>query len=134
MPSVEANPTGLRPTAAFFVVAGVLETGLTVWEAPRPMPLGALWNAVGYGSLHLLLAWGLWRRLALCRSIAMIYCLAVLTTYAAVLTLAFAKAPVAFPASLVAKSLYEVPSCALILPFLRSAEASLVFRRALFDR
>lgn len=134
MPGACANPTGLWPTAVFFVVAGVLETALAIWDAPRPLSLGAVWNACGYGSLHLLLAWGLWRRIALCRSVAMVYCLCVLTTYAVVLALAFAQAPVAFPASLIAKSLYEVPSCVLILPYLRSAEASLLFRQARFDR
>jgi hypothetical protein len=93
VPRARANPTGLWPTTVFFVVAGVLETGFAVWDAARPLALGAVWNACGYGSLHLLLAWGLWRRVALCRSVAMIYCLCVLTTYAVVLALAFAKAP-----------------------------------------
>lgn len=121
-------------TTGFFVVAGLLETGLGVWDAPRPATLLALWDAAGSGSLHLLLAWGLWRRIALCRSVAMVYCLAVLTTYACVLGLAFAHAPLQFPASLVLKSLYEVPSCALMLPYLRSSQASLAFRRPLFGR
>ena len=132
MPSVGANPKGLLATTAFFVVAGLLETGLAVWEGPHPLPLASLWDAGCRGLIHLLLAWGLWRRIALCRSAAMVYCLAVLATYAFVLGLAFAHAPVRFPASLVLKSLYEVPSCALLLPYLRSAQASLVFRRPLF--
>jgi hypothetical protein len=55
----------------------------------------------------------------------------VLATYAFVLGMAFAQAPVRFPPSLVLKSLYEVPSCAVMLPYLRSAQASLLFRRPL---
>ena len=132
MASAAGNPRGVLTITAFFVVAGVLETGLAAWEAPRPLPLTFLWDASGRGMLHLLLAWGLWRRVALCRSVAMVYCLAVLATYACVLGMAFAQAPVRFPASLVVKSLYEVPSCALMLPYLRSAQASLQFRRPLF--
>jgi hypothetical protein len=127
MPSV-ASPRGVVATTAFFVVAGVLETALALWDGPRPIPPGSLWTAVGRGLLHLLLAWGLWRRIALCRSLAMVYCLAVLITYGFVLALAFAQAPVPIPASVVLKSLYEVPSCAVMLPYLRSAQASLAFR------
>ena len=131
MASGGANPRGVLAITAFFAVAGVLETGLAIWEAPRPLALTSLWDASGRGTLHLLLAWGLWRRIALCRSVAMVYCLAVLATYAFVLGLAFVQAPVRFPASLVLKSLYEVPSCAVMLPYLRSAQASLLFRRPL---
>jgi hypothetical protein len=131
VPRDGANPTGVWVASAFFAIAGVLEVGLAVWEAPHPMPLATLWEASGRGLLHLLLAWGLWRRIALCRSVAMVYCLAMLVTYAAVLLLA-AQAPVRFPTSVIVKSVYEVPSCALLLPYLRSAEASLLFRRPLF--
>jgi hypothetical protein len=84
--------------------------------------------------LSLLLAWGLWRRIALCRSIALVYCLAVLTTDAVVLGLAFAHAPVQFPDSIVWESLYEVPSCALLFPYLRSSRASALFARPLIGR
>lgn len=134
MPPAGSNPRGVWVTSGFFALAGILEFGLAAWEAPHPMPLGALWEASGRALLHVLLAWGLWRRIALCRSVAMVYCLAMLATYAVVLLLAFAQAPVRFPASVIVKSVYEVPSCALLLPYLRSAEASLLFRRALFGR
>lgn len=134
MSGAAGNPRAVWLTAGFFVVAGLLEAGLAVWEAARPLAFGALWDATGRGLLHLLLAWGLWCRIALCRSVAMIYCLAVLATYAVVLGLAFAQAPVRFPASVIVKSIYEVPSCALIFPYLRSAEASRVFRRPLIGR
>lgn len=134
MPLPEANPKGVWATAGFFAAAGVLEIGLALWEAPRPLTFWPLWEALGRGLLHLMLAWGLWRRVALCRTIAMVYCLAVLATYAVVLGLAFAQAPVRFPSSVVLKSLYEIPSCTLILPYLRSLEASLLFTRPLFGR
>ena len=133
MASGGANPRGVLATAAFFVVAGLLETGLAVWEGPHPLPLASLWDASGRGLLHLLLAWGLWRRIALCRSAAMVYCLAVLATYVFVLGMAFAQAPVRFPPSLVLKSLYEVPSCALLFPYLRSARGAVLFPRPLFS-
>lgn len=134
MPLPEANPRGVWITAAFFAVGGVLETGLAFWESPRPLAFWPVWEAVGRGLLHLLLAWGLLRRIALCRSIAMVYCLAVLATYAVVFALAFGQAPVRFPVSLIVKSLYEIPSCTLLLPYLRSSEASLAFTRPLIGR
>ena len=123
---------GVWLSGAFFALAGVLEIGLAARDAPHPMPFGMLWEASGRALLHLLLAWGLWRRIALCRSVAMVYCLAMLTTYAVVLVLALAHAPVGFPSSVIVKSVFEVPSCAVLLPYLRSAEASLLFRRPLF--
>jgi hypothetical protein len=56
-----------------------------------------------------------------------------LTTYAVVLGLAFMDAPgVAFPASVKFQSLFQVPSCAVLLPFLRSSRASLLYPRPLF--
>ena len=61
----------------------------------------------------------------------MVYCLAVLTTDAIVLAMAFAHAPVPFPDSIVWESFYEVPSCALLFPYLRSARASALFPRPL---
>src|SRR5262245_43244114 len=110
----------------------MLEIVLAARDAPHPMPFGMLWEASGRALLHLLLAWGLWRRIGLCRSVAMVYCLAMLTTYAVVLALALAHAPVGFPSAVIVKSAFEVPSCAVLLPYLRSTEASLLFRRPLF--
>ena len=104
--------------------------GLT--DRPGPLSLGPVWEAVGRGLLHLLVAWGLWRRIALCRTIAMVYCLAAVATYAAALLLAVFHAPFRFPPSLVVQSLYQVPSCALLFPFLRSPAASALFPRPLF--
>src|SRR5712692_8328503 len=94
-------PTGVWITAGFFVAGGALHLGAALHDLPRPLAWWAVWGAVGRALLSLLLAWGLWRRIALCRSIAMVYCLAVLTTDAVVLGLAFAHAPVRFPDSIV---------------------------------
>ena len=124
-------PSGVWITAGFFAAGGLLHLGAALYELPRPLALWALWGAAGRALLNLLLAWGLWRRIAVCRSIAMVYCLAVLTTDAVVLGLAFAHAPLSFPESLVWESLYEVPSCALLFPYLRSPRASTLFPRPL---
>jgi hypothetical protein len=62
----------------------------------------------------------------------MVYCLAMLTTYGVVLGMALAHAPVNIPDSVKLQSLLQVPSCALLLPFLRSARASQLFPRPLF--
>jgi hypothetical protein len=124
-------PTGVWITAGFFVAGGLLHLGAALHDLPRPLALWALWGALGRALLSLLLAWGLWRRIALCRSIAMVYCLAVLTTDAIVLGLAFARAPVRFPDWVVWESLYEVPSCALLFPYLRSPRASALFPKPL---
>jgi hypothetical protein len=126
-----AVPTGVWITAGFFAAGGALHLVAALHDLPRPLAFWALWGAVGRALLNLLLAWGLWRRIALCRSIAMVYCLAVITTDAVVLGLAFAHAPVRFPDSVVWESLYEVPSCALLFPYLRSARASALFPRPL---
>jgi hypothetical protein len=117
--------------ATFFGVAGLLEIGLAIGAAPA-LSLDRLWEAVGRACLYLLVAWGLTKRLAVCRSIAMVYCLAALTTYAIVLALALGHAPFRFPPGLVVQSLFEVPSCAALLPYLRSREASAAFARPLF--
>ncbi len=124
-------PRGVWVPAAFFAGGGVLEIGLAAWEAPQPLRFWPLWEALGRAVFHFLLALGLWQRIALCRSIAMVYCLAVVPTYAAALALAWVDAPLRFPASVIVKSLYDVPSCLLLFPFLRSAEASDLFRRPL---
>jgi hypothetical protein len=129
-----STPRAIWTSAAFFALSGLLEIGLGVAEAPRPITFWPIWEALGRGLLCLLLAGGLWSRLALCRSIAMVYCLAALTTYAVVLGMALLHAPVQFPLSIVVLSLFQVPSCALLFPFFRSPEASRLFGRPLFGR
>ena len=124
-------PHGVRWAAFFFAANGLAHLGLTLAELPRPLAFWPVWQALGNGLLYALLAVGLMRRLALCRSVAMVYCLATLVTYAVVMAMAFGHAPLAFPRSIVVSSLFEVPSCALLLPYLRSSEAALFFRRPL---
>jgi hypothetical protein len=127
-----STPRGVWLSAGFFALSGVLEIALALYDAPRPVPFDTLWQALGAGLLHFLVAWGLWRRIALCRSVAMVYCLAVVVTYVAALVLALAHAPLRFPSSVVIQSLFQVPSCVLLFPFLRSAQASAMFPRPLF--
>ena len=121
-------------SAAFFALAGLLDFGVALWELPKPLAFWPVWEALGRSVFHFLLAYGLLRRLSVCRSVAMVYCLAALVTYGVVLALALGHAPLAFPPSVVVGSLFQVPSCALLLPWLRSSEASALFSRALFGR
>lgn len=127
-----STPRGVWLAAAFFAVSGVLEIVLALHDAPRPVPFTTVWQATGGVLLHFLLAWGLWRRMALCRSVAMVYCLAAVLTYLAALALALAQAPLRFPDSVVVQSMFQVPSCVLLFPFLRSPAASALFPRPLF--
>jgi hypothetical protein len=124
-------PRAVVVCSAFFLASGVLEIVTAVLEAPRPLSFWPVWEALGRGILHFLLAWGLWNRIALCRSAAMIYCLAVLITYGVVLGLALAGEPLRYPTSIRVHSLFQVPSCVLLLPYLRSREAARQFLRPL---
>lgn len=127
----ELPPTGVWVSALFFALAGVLEVALSLADAPAPPRFWPLWEALGRGLLHGLVAWGLWERIALCRTIAMVYCLAALVTYAIVLGLALFGAPLQFPTSVIVQSTFQVPSCALLLPYLRSPRAAQLFPRPL---
>jgi hypothetical protein len=127
-----AAPAIVVSSAAFFAIAGALELGLALWEAPRPVEFWPVWEALGRAILHWLLAAGLWRRLALCRSIALVYCLAAVVTYAVVLALALGGAPFRYPDSVVVSSLFQVPSCALLFVHLRSPRATSFFPYRLF--
>jgi hypothetical protein len=126
-----AAPRGVWVPAAFFVAAGAVEFAAAVYET-RPLQFWPLWDAFFRASLHFVVAWGLWRRIALCRSVAMVYCLAMLATYPVVLAMALLHEPVDFPDSVKLQSLIQIPSCALLLPFLRSPRASQLFPRPLF--
>jgi hypothetical protein len=121
---------GVVLAAAFFAAAGALEVGLAL-AAPHPAGLEPVALAFGRGSLDVLLALGLARRSALCRTIALVYCLASVTTYAVALSLALGGAPLRFPAAVVVQSLFEVPSCSLLFIYLRSPRASADFTRPL---
>jgi hypothetical protein len=124
---------GALLTVAFFGASGLLELVLAFADAPSPA-FDSMWEALGRALLHGLLAAGLWRGYALCRTLAFVYCLAALVTYAAVLALALWGAPVSFPPSVVVQSLFQVPSCALLLPWLRSPAAAQAFPRPLVGR
>ena len=91
-----------------------------------------MWEAAGRALLSWGLGWGLFRRLALFRTIASVYCLVMLLTYLAVLGLAYSQATAVYPEALIIESVYEIPSCILLLPYLRSPEAIEVFSRPLF--
>lgn len=117
---------------AFFVGAGVLEVVLGLREMPWPPGFWGVWETVGRGLLHLVVALGIWQRFALSRPVVLVYCLAVLLTYAVALALALLHAPVRFPDSVVVQSLYQIPSCALLIPYFRSSEAALTFVRPLW--
>lgn len=125
-------PPGVWAPAAFFAIGGFLEMALAVPELPSPIPFWPLWGALGRSLLYLVLAVGLWHRLSLCRLIALVYCIASLITYLVALGLAFAHAPILFPPSVVWRSFYEVPSCALLLPYLRSERAAALYPNRLF--
>lgn len=125
------RPPGLYWSAAFFVGAGLLELVLPLTTDPGPRPFVRLWESAGKATLDLLVAYGLWNRIAIVRSVAMVYCLGAITAYLAALALAWSGAPFRYPQSLVIGSLFEVPSCALLYPWLRSPAASAVFTRPL---
>lgn len=112
----------------FFAAAGLLEIALAMTS---PVHFWRLWEALARGGLDILVGFGLSRRLAICRTIALIYCLASLTTYAVVLALALGQAAFRFPPAVVVQSLFEVPSCALLFLYLRSPQASAAFSRPL---
>jgi hypothetical protein len=131
MSSSATRPPGLVAAVAFFAAAGVLELVLSAWELPRPWSFWPAWEALGRTLLYLLLAWGLWHRIALCRTIALVYCLAAIVLYLVVLGLALGRAPLRFPPSVIIQSLYQVPSCVLLFAYLRSPRAGLVFTRPL---
>ena len=126
-----ATPAGVIVASGFFVLAGFVEV-LTLaadLDAPAFWPI---WDAVWRGVPHFVLAYGVYQRIALCRSIAMVYCLAVLITYVVVLGMAVFQAPVEIPRSIVLQSLFHIPSCTLLFPYLRRPEATLLFPRPLF--
>jgi hypothetical protein len=130
------KPASDRPRAAvlavaFFALSGALEIVLVFADSPRPS-VEALWEAFGQALLHGLLAAGLWRGYALCRTLGFVYCLAALLTYGVVLALALGGAPFHYPPSVIGKSLFQVPSCALLVPWLRSPAAGQAFPRPLF--
>ena len=133
MTPAPARSRGALLTVAFFAASGALEVALVFADTPSPA-FDSMWEAVGRALLNALLAAGLLRGYALCRALAFVYSLAALVTYAVVLALALWGAPVSFPPSLVVQSLFQVPTCALLLPWLRSPAAAQAFPRPLLGR
>lgn len=131
--SVPARPAAAALAVVFFSISSVLEVGLAFADTGRP-DFVAIWEAAGRAVLPALLAAGLWRGFALCRTLAWVYCLAALVTYAVVLALALAGASARFPPSVVVQSLVQIPSCSLLLPWLRSPAAARAFPRPLLGR
>ena len=125
------RPRGVIVASGFFVLAGFVEV-LTLAADLDALAFWPIWDAIFRGVPHFVLAYGLYQRIALCRSIAMVYCLAVLITYVVVLGMAVFQAPVEFPQSIFLQSLFHIPSCALLFPYLRRPETALLFPRPLF--
>jgi hypothetical protein len=125
-------PSSPLPRAAAWCVAFFVGSGAL--ELLRPILDGggagrSSWDAIGQALLHWLLAAGLWQRLRLCQLLALVYCLAALVTYGVTLGLALAGAPMSVPHSVVVMSLFQVPSCAVLLPWLRGGGARAAFPR-----
>jgi len=118
--------------AAFFVASGLLDGALSLFASGQPIALGTVWTVTGRSLMNVVVGCGLWRRIALCRSVALVYCLAAVITYAFALLLAYAREPLHFSTALVVSSAFEVPSCVLLFAYLRSPEAAAVFVRPIF--
>ncbi len=127
------RPRAVVLTVAFFTVSAVLEVALAFVDTPRPGVL-QVWEALGRALLPALLAAGLWRGFSFCRTLAVVYAVAALATYAVILALALGGADVRFPPSVVVTSLLQVPSCAVLAPWLRSPAAARAFPRPLLGR
>jgi hypothetical protein len=127
------RPRAVVLTVAFFTVSAVLEVALAFVDTPRPGVL-QVWEALGRALLPALLAAGLWRGFSFCRTLAIVYAVAAVVTYAVVLALALGGADVRFPPSVVVQSLLQVPSCTVLAPWLRSPAAARAFPRPLLGR
>ena len=123
---------GVYAAVGFFALGGILHFALAAAIPDHPREFWDLWDAAGRGLLSWGVAWGLWKRLSLFRSIATVYCVVMLLTYLVALGIAYSGKPAAHPLSLVIESVYEIPSCALLVPYFVSPEATQVFSRSLF--
>jgi hypothetical protein len=124
--------TAVHVAAGFFALGGLLHIGLAVFGQGFPPQFWTVWEALGRGLISLVVAWGLLRRLAAFRSLAWVYCAVMLLTYLAVLCLAYTRTRALYPWPLIIESLYEIPACALLLPYFLSEEAQEAFSRSLF--
>ena len=131
-PPPRLPPRGALISAAFFFVSGILDSVLNLLHVGNGVDFTTAWTIVGRGLMSVIVGYGLWHRVALCRSIALIYCLASVVTYSAALALAFSRQPLHFPPAVVVGSAFEVPSCVVLFMYLRSREAATLFVRPLF--
>lgn len=122
---------GVFVAAGFFALGGVLDVGFAVFLPSQPGFWG-VWEAAGRSLVSLVVAFGLFRRLALFRFLAAVYCVAMLLTYAVVLFLAYSGTEASFSRALILQSLYEIPACGVLLPYFRSVEAEEAFSQPLF--
>jgi hypothetical protein len=122
--------SGVWAASGFFALCALLEFGVVAFS--RAPGFWDLWDATGRSLLYLLVAGGLWRRIWFFRLLAAVYCFVILLTYAAVILLAYSRTNAVFPTSLIVRSLFEIPSAALLLPYLRSPGASATFSRSFF--
>jgi hypothetical protein len=118
--------------SGFFAFGGLLHFGLALLAPEHPPRFWDLWDAAGQGLLSWGVAWGLIRRLSLFRSIALVSCAVMILTYLVALGLAYWHTRANFPRAVIIESLYEIPSSALLLPYLLSPEAAATFSRPLF--
>jgi hypothetical protein len=125
------HPRGVVLPVAFFALAGLLDFVLRVRDMPSPRAFWPVWEALGGAVAHWLVALGLWKRVAVVRSLALVYCLGSVAVYLFALVLAWTGAPVRFPDSVVLQSLYQVPSCVVLFKYLRSERASLIYTKPL---
>jgi hypothetical protein len=122
--------SGVWAASGFFALCALLEIGAAAL-APSP-GFWDLWDASGRSLLYVFVAAGLFRRIWFFRLLAAVYCVVILLTYAAVIVLAYSRTRAVFPTSLIVRSLFEIPSAALLLPYLRSSGASATFSRSFF--
>jgi len=125
-------PPGVWLPAVFFIAAGLLDFGLTVFASDRPADFDAAWRAGGRTLMNVLLGIGLWQRLWLCRSIALTYCLGAIGAYSVAILLALTHQPLSYSNALIGGSAFEVPLCVLVFRHLRSPEAAGLFVKPLF--
>ena len=125
-------PAGVWLPAVFFIVAGLLDFGLTVFALDRPPDFDSAWRASGRTLMNVLLGIGLWHRLWLCRSIALAYCLGTITAYSIAILLAVTHQPLMYSTSVIVGSAFEVPLCVIVFRHLRSPEGAGLFVKPLF--
>ena len=125
-------PAAVWLPAAFFVTAGLLDFALSVFAAGHPARLGDAWTASGRTTLNVLLAFGLWNRVWLSRTIAIAYCVGAIGVYTLAILLAVTHQPLSYPPSIMIGSLFEVPFCVLVYRHLRSPRAAELFSKPLF--